>query len=585
MVARRSRWLTLLLGLALTPTLATPAAAKPAPAPQCFTVPSITNCLDGRFRSFWNDNGGLPVFGYPFTAQRAETNADTHQVYQTQWFERNRFELHPENAPPYDVLLGRLGAEGLARLGRGFEPARPGPTPKTRCQTFSVGGQPQAVCDPFLKYWESHGLEFDGRAGFSFAESLALFGLPLTYPQLETNPNGDRVVTQWFERARFEDHGDKGVLLGLLGNEAKPPASPPTAGVQLPAPAYVLANQQLQRIETDGSAGPVISADGEWAIRATVAPNGGAVAYLTLGLPDNGGQSTVRRTGPRGEGRNTLITGQITDILWTPGGDALLVGLGGPASGVRFGNQTITPGLWSFPTGGGPATQLVANRQPVTRRGEMIPGIRYAPKAWSPDGHQLLLLTFPDYGPDAPGGDVGVLGLAVLPSSGPVRELIPNVGKDYLCIEATWARDSAAVYCSNNFDSGGAALYRLNVQTAERTTLIPRTTDGLVNLVVAVADLSDGLYSVVGQQPADGNATPRFTAQRTAADGRSNRVVLAENLEVGYQPARLAPDGSGLLAIVSVPEQTSSRLVWYRFGGATATLVDGEIYGAEWGAR
>ncbi len=26
-------------------------------------------------------------------------------------FERNRFELHPENAPPYDVLLGLLGKE------------------------------------------------------------------------------------------------------------------------------------------------------------------------------------------------------------------------------------------------------------------------------------------------------------------------------------------------------------------------------------------------------------------------------------------------------------------------------------------
>jgi hypothetical protein len=28
-----------------------------------------------------------------------------------QYFERNRFEHHPGNPPPYDVLLGRLGAE------------------------------------------------------------------------------------------------------------------------------------------------------------------------------------------------------------------------------------------------------------------------------------------------------------------------------------------------------------------------------------------------------------------------------------------------------------------------------------------
>ncbi|CAA9275251.1 MAG: hypothetical protein AVDCRST_MAG26-3030 [uncultured Chloroflexia bacterium] len=43
--------------------------------------------------------------------------------------------------------------------------------------------------------------------------------MPLTYPQTETNPNGDTVRTQWFERARFEDHGSRGVLLGLLGRE------------------------------------------------------------------------------------------------------------------------------------------------------------------------------------------------------------------------------------------------------------------------------------------------------------------------------------------------------------------------------
>jgi glucose/arabinose dehydrogenase len=40
-----------------------------------------------------------------------------------QWFERARFELHPENQPPYDVLLGLLGNELRGR------PAGPPPTP------------------------------------------------------------------------------------------------------------------------------------------------------------------------------------------------------------------------------------------------------------------------------------------------------------------------------------------------------------------------------------------------------------------------------------------------------------------------
>jgi hypothetical protein len=80
-----------------------------------------------------------------------------------------------------------------------------------------------AVCGDFLRYWQSHGLEFDGRRGMSFTESLALFGLPLTEPRMETNSSGDTVLTQWFERARFESHPNNPapykVLLGRLGAE------------------------------------------------------------------------------------------------------------------------------------------------------------------------------------------------------------------------------------------------------------------------------------------------------------------------------------------------------------------------------
>jgi hypothetical protein len=39
-------------------------------------------------------------------------------VYTVQYFERARFEYHPENAPPYDVLLGQFGRQILAAGGR-----------------------------------------------------------------------------------------------------------------------------------------------------------------------------------------------------------------------------------------------------------------------------------------------------------------------------------------------------------------------------------------------------------------------------------------------------------------------------------
>jgi hypothetical protein len=70
----------------------------------------------------------------------------------------------------------------------------------------------------------------------AFQGSLALFGLPLTSAKLEKASDGSQVVTQWFERARFEWHPDKPrefrVLLGLLGNELQGQKPDGTSGIE-----------------------------------------------------------------------------------------------------------------------------------------------------------------------------------------------------------------------------------------------------------------------------------------------------------------------------------------------------------------
>ena len=224
---------------------------------RCF--PETNQCTTGRFGQYWEQNGGLPVFGFPITGATNELNRDTGQTYLTQWFERNRFEAHPENQAPYDVLLGRLGDDRLRQLGRDWqaEPRESGP--QANCRWFAQTGH--NVCNQggalgFRAYWESHGLEFDGRRGTSEDEALALFGLPLTEPRMETNASGDNVLTQWFERARFEWHPGNPdqfkVLLGLLGAEVRgggsapppgptptaPPAPGPTATPALPPASF-----------------------------------------------------------------------------------------------------------------------------------------------------------------------------------------------------------------------------------------------------------------------------------------------------------------------------------------------------------
>lgn len=206
----------LLLVLAvLFASLALPGLTTAQERRLCFNVPGITECITGRFLEYWEQNGGLPIFGYPITS--ATEQATGEGSFLTQFFERNRFEYHPEVRAPYDVLLGRLGDDRLAQIGWTWHTfprgqATPG------CLWFETTGH--SLCEPFKSYWENNGLR-DTRLS-SYAQSLALFGLPLSEPRFEKHGSGDVVITQWFERARFEDHGTKGVLLGLLGNEVQP---------------------------------------------------------------------------------------------------------------------------------------------------------------------------------------------------------------------------------------------------------------------------------------------------------------------------------------------------------------------------
>ena len=208
----------------------------------CF--PETGQCIAGRFLQYWEQNGGLAVFGYPITPAQDEVNPDTGQTYLTQWFERNRFELHVDTAAPYDVQLGRLGGDRLRQLGPNWQTFPKGEE-TADCLWFPETGH--SVCEPFKSYWETHGL-FDPALS-TYARSLALFGLPLSERRMETNSSGDTVETQWFERARFECHPNNPpefrVVLGLLGNEVRQnpavPEAKPTVTCGLVAPSNLTA--------------------------------------------------------------------------------------------------------------------------------------------------------------------------------------------------------------------------------------------------------------------------------------------------------------------------------------------------------
>jgi hypothetical protein len=205
-----------------------------AAAERCFAETGF--CITGRIQEYWQQNGGLPVFGYPISAVGI-VSIDGKQVI-AQRFERNRLELHPTNQRPYDVLLGRLGADRLAQTGRDWNTF---PTSASTPGCVYFAQTRHNVCGEILSYWKAHGLNIDGKAQVTDAESLALFGLPLSPLQTERMADGKEYQVQWFERARFELHPENvapyTVQLGLLGNELGVPSASPEPTVTQPVAA------------------------------------------------------------------------------------------------------------------------------------------------------------------------------------------------------------------------------------------------------------------------------------------------------------------------------------------------------------
>jgi hypothetical protein len=174
--------------------------------PGVLYFPVVGHSLQGGFRAYWEAHGGLAQFGYPLTEEFKETSPTDGRVYTVQYFERNRFEWHPENRPPYDILLGLLG-DTVTQERRPEAPFRPLVLSPPYPPYYMLTGH--IVAPQFVAYWQSHG-------------GLPVYGYPLSEAFTETSPtDGKPYLVQYFERNRLEYHPELPdpfrVSLGLLG--------------------------------------------------------------------------------------------------------------------------------------------------------------------------------------------------------------------------------------------------------------------------------------------------------------------------------------------------------------------------------
>lgn len=78
-------------------------------SPGTILFPETGKHLGGKFLEYWQKNGGIAQQGYPLSEEFTEVSDLNGKPYTVQYFERAVFEMHPENPPPYDVLLSQLG--------------------------------------------------------------------------------------------------------------------------------------------------------------------------------------------------------------------------------------------------------------------------------------------------------------------------------------------------------------------------------------------------------------------------------------------------------------------------------------------
>lgn len=381
-----------------------PASAALA-APSARYFPETGHWVSGKFLAFFDQYGGLDVFGYPRTEPMV---SDGRMV---QYFQRARFESWPENKPPYDVLLMLIGD---AVMGPGDPPIPAGqiplPTDSSRTYFPETG---HTISGAFRDFFNRHG-------------GLMIFGYPTSEPY--TGPSG--FLIQRFQRARMESHPELPpayqVSLGLLGDEyifqmeKVPPLATRPVSREAPATQTNVGKGQIVFQRQPGGDLVVTNLDGSGArvvgqgMDPSWSPDGSRVAYARWGW--NAGIYVVNADGT---GAHQVYADEFPRApIWSPDGsqiaffrryDGFKWKRDGSSKEDFF--QVVVLDLKDG------STWLPAGQ----------PYHSYSP-SWSPDGKTLVFT-----------GDRGLY----LASQSQAAKLIPNT--DFLFTTPAWSPDGSQI--------------------------------------------------------------------------------------------------------------------------------------------
>ncbi len=112
------------------------ATVPPGSGEQFFA--ETNHAMSGTFLDFWRKRGGAQIFGLPISEPFQEQSTVDGQTYTVQYFERGRFELHPDDLDAYyrsyadgygyrlhslyEVQLGDVGRQFSTATGYAFTP-------------------------------------------------------------------------------------------------------------------------------------------------------------------------------------------------------------------------------------------------------------------------------------------------------------------------------------------------------------------------------------------------------------------------------------------------------------------------------